>query len=65
MDAHHLHYLTLFMFSFSNKAIEKKFKDKDILYKYLMATYRTRNSNLIEQLGRSRDGRIRMLLHVT
>ena len=53
------------MFSFSNKAIEKKFKDKDILYKYLMATYRTRNSNLIEQLGRSRDGRIRMLLHVT
>ena len=23
-----------------------------------MATYRTRNSNLIDQLGRSRDGRI-------
>ena len=55
------------MFSFSNKAIEKKkkFKDKDILHKYFTATYRTRNLNLIDQLGRSRDGTIRMLLHLT
>ena len=54
------------MFSFSNKAIETFFfKDKDILHKYFMATYRTRNLNLIDQLGRSRDGRIRILLHVT
>ena len=48
------------MFSFSGKAIEKTktFTDKDILHIYLMATYRTRNSNLIDQLGRGRDGRI-------
>ena len=60
MDTHRLHYLTLFMFSFSDKAIEKTniFTDRDIFHIYLMATYRTRNSNLIDHLGRSRDGRI-------
>ena len=57
MDTHRFHHLTL---SFSDKAIEKTkiFTDKDILHIYLMATCRTRNSNLIDQLGRGRDGRV-------
>ena len=48
------------MFSFSDKAIEKTkiFTDRDIFHIYLIATYRTRNSNLIDHLGRSRNGRI-------
>ena len=48
------------MFSLNDKAIEKTkiFTDRDIFHIYLMATYRTINSNLIDHLGRSRDGRI-------
>ena len=60
MDTYCLHYLTLFIFSFSEKAIEKTkmFTDENTLHIYLMVTYRTRNSSLIDQLRRSTDGRI-------
>ena len=67
MERHRLHYLTLFMFSFSDKAIgkTKTFTDKDILHIYLMATYGTRNSSLIDHIGRSRDGGITQDCHST